>query len=265
MKRWCPSCGKAWPAERPACPDCLVELVDDPQATIVCRHCGRRWPARMQSCPSCLAELRPDPDAAADALGALLAAGAHLFRPDDVPPFAAGPACTLRRLAGRGPLVLIGPDGFIEAEVTGPDARVRVPLACRNPDGSLLFHLRDYEAVENALVALADGGAPLGTFLPVGSGMDVRDGTSAPVAALRHTAEGFELVETGGVAVARCARSDREQDGWLDDEWELEVLADGLPLSPLAAVALLVAAKVRFGRPFPVPADQAPPLQWDED
>ena len=79
MKRWCPSCGKAWPAERPACPDCLVELVDDPQATVVCRQCERRCPARMQSCPSCLAELRPDPEAAAEALGALLAAVALLL------------------------------------------------------------------------------------------------------------------------------------------------------------------------------------------
>jgi hypothetical protein len=265
MNRWCPSCGKAWPAERPACPDCLVELVDDPLATTVCRHCGRRWPARMQSCPACLAELNPDPAAVAEALGSLLAAGAHVYRPEGTPAFAEGPSCTLRRLAGRGSLVLLGPSGFVEADISGPDWRAALPLTARNPDGSVLFRLRRYEAADDATVALGDDGAPLGTYLRAGQGLDVRDGTSAPVAALRRVPGGFELVETGRGAVATCAVSDVDVDGWVDDHWELQVRAGvALPLAPLAAVAMVVAAKVTFGRPFPAPAGEwIPPPDQD--
>jgi hypothetical protein len=265
MNRWCPSCGKPWPAEGPACPVCLVELVDDPLATVVCRHCGRRWPARMQSCPACLAELDPDPAAVAEALGDLLAAGAHLYRPDGVAAFAEGPSCTLRRLAGRGPLVLLGPAGFVEADVSGEDWRAALPLTARNPDGSLLFRLRRYEAADGATVALGDDGAPLGTYLRSGRGLDVRDGTSAPVAALRRAPGGFELVETGGGVLASCAVSDVAVDGWVDDQWELQVAPDRrLPLVPLAVVAMVVAAKVALGRPFPSPAGEPTPLPDEE-
>src|SRR5438270_11374334 len=101
---WCPSCSRSWPSGQVVCRHCLVALVDDAEAgaTVRCRHCGRDWPARMQSCPDCLAELRTDPDAAADVMGAVLAAGGHLFRPVGVTPLASGPERSLLRLSPRG-------------------------------------------------------------------------------------------------------------------------------------------------------------------
>ena len=167
------------------CPDCLVDLVDDPDASLRCRHCGRDWPATMVSCPNCLAELRPDPEAALEAMGRILAMGGHLPRAAGTAPFADGPACTLLRLAGRGPLVYIGSDGF-------------------------------------------------------------------------------ELVETGGGSLAAMGRSDHEIDGWIDDQWWLQP-AGRLPLRRLAAVAMVLAAKVLLGRPWPVRAGADPVEEADDE
>jgi hypothetical protein len=250
--RWCPSCAKGWPAERAVCPDCLVELVEDPAATVPCRHCGKSWPARMHSCPECLAELRVDPEAAAEALGDILAAGAHLFRPDHLPAFRDGPSCSLLRMSGQGGLVLLGPDALVEAEVDGPGGLAVAPLLCRDVDGSVLFRLVRYEAAPRALVAVGRDGAALGTFLRTEAGIDVRDETSAPVAALRRARGGFELVETGGGVLATLGTADAERDGWVDDQWWLTTGPDRLPLRALAAVAMVVAAKVLLGRPAPV-------------
>jgi hypothetical protein len=254
VKRWCPSCAKGWPAERRVCADCLVELVDDPAATVRCRHCAKVWPARMHSCPECLAELRVDPEAAAEALGAILATGAHLFRPDGIPAFRDGPSCSLQRISGQGGLVLLGRDGFVEAEVDGPGGLAAPPLVCRDVDGSLLFRLVRYEPVPKALVAVGKDGAALGTYLRTEAGVEVRDETSAPVAALRRARGAFELVETGGGVVAAVGTADAEREGWIDDQWWLTCGPDRLPLRPLAAVAMVVAAKALLGRPAPVPA-----------
>lgn len=203
----------------------------------------------MASCPHCLAELRPDPAAALEAMGRILAMGGHLPRAAGTAPFADGPACTLLRLAGRGPLVYAGSDGLIQAAVAGSDGRAVPPLSC-NDAGDLLFRLVPYEAAEAAVVAIGADGAALATFLRSGPGIDVRDETSAPVAQLVGRRDGFELVETGGGALAALGRSDHESDGWIDDQWWLQP-AGPLPLRPLAAVALVLAAKVLLGRPWP--------------
>ena len=261
VNRWCPSCRKSWPAGRVVCPDCLVELVDDPNATVRCRHCGRDWPATMASCPNCLAELRPDPEAAMEAMGRILAMGGHLPRAAGTVPFADGPACTLLRLSARGGLVYIGPDGLVQAAVAGSQGRAVPPLTCQDA-GDVLFRLVPYEPAEAAVVALGADGAALATFLRAGSGLDMRDETSAPVARLIRRREGFEVVETGGGTLAVVGRSDHEIDGWIDDQWWLQP-AGLLPLRRLAAVAMVLAAKVLLGRPWPVRAgEQTPP---DED
>jgi hypothetical protein len=249
VNRWCPSCRRQWPPDRAICPDCLVALVDDPDATVRCRHCGRDWPATMMSCPSCLAELRPDPAAALEAMGRILAMGGHLPRAAGVAPFAGGPACTLQRLAARGPMIFTGADGLKEASVSGSSGRAVPPLACED-GGRVLFRLLAYEPVEEAVVAAGADGAALATFLRSGNGMDVRDETSAPVARLVSGRGGYELVETGGGTLAGVGRSDHEIDGWIDDQWWLQP-AGRLPLRPLAAVAMVLAAKVLFGRPWP--------------
>jgi hypothetical protein len=115
----------------------------------------------------------------------------------------------------------------------------------------VLFRLHHYEPVDDALVAVGAEGAPLGTYIKTGRGLEVRDETSAPVAALRRIRGGYELVETGGEALARCEVVDAEREGWIDDEWSLRVSAGELPLKPLAVVAMVLAAKVMFGRPSP--------------
>lgn len=68
------------------------------------------------------------------------------------------------------------------------------------------------------------------------------------------TARCFELIETGGGLLARLGTSDVELDGWVDDQWWLQLTPGPtrLPLHPLAAVALVLAAKVLLGRPAPV-------------
>jgi hypothetical protein len=268
VNRWCPSCRQQWPADRPVCPQCLVALVEDPDATVTCRHCGRAWPATMFSCPDCLAELRPDPDAAVEAMGRILALGGHLPRPAGVAPFAGGPACTLHRLAARGAMVYTGADGLIEASVSGSNGRAVPPLSCADAGTALprplgrgvLFRLVAYEAAEAAVVAMGAGGAPLATFLRTPAGIDVRDETSAPVARLVGGRAGFELVETGGGPLAQVGRADHEVDGWVDDQWWLQPTAGAgrIPLERLGAVALVLAAKVLLGRPWPVRAAEQP-------
>ena len=269
--RWCPSCRKAWPYDRVVCPECLVDLVDDPDATVRCRHCGRDWPASMASCPVCLAELRLDPAAALEAMSGILARGGHLYRHQNVAPFAEGPACTLMRPSGRGSMVFIGPNGLVEAAVASPGDRAEPPLTCHDHDGSVLFRMLAYEAAESAVVAVGADGAALATYLRVEGDIDVRDETSAPVAALVRTRGGFALVETGGGVLATVGTTEREVDGWIVEDWWLEPAPGGraLPLRPLAAVALVLAANVLLGQPAPVrapdPHEPEPFPSWDFD
>ena len=263
---WCPSCRREWPEGAIACRECFVELVefDALSATSRCRHCGKDWPARMQSCPDCLAELHPDPARMADGLGITLAHGFYPSRPAGTVPFALGPACTLLRVRPHSSLIFVDDEGFLEAHVEGSDHRAVAPLACVALDGDELFRVERYRAAADALVAYGPDGAALATFLRRQTGVhhviDVRDETSAPVAALRKApggaGEGLVLVETGGSAVARVTRGDFENDGWVDDEWSLRPVVglDRLPLEPIAAVALLLAAKMLLGRVAPARA-----------
>lgn len=260
--RWCPSCRRAWPAGTVGCRECFVALVDleELAATVRCSHCGREWPARMHACPSCLAELRPDPERAAELLAVTLAQGFYPSRPAGAVPFAGGPACTLLRTRAHASMIFVGDDGFLEAHVEGYDHRAAAPLWCRDLDGAELFHVDRYQAAEDAVAVSDPDGASLATFLRRPGGMspviDVRDETSAPVAALRASSGGpggYVLVETGGSTLARVVSADVELDGWLDDEWSVRpaVAAGRLPLRPLAVVALALAAKMLLGRVTP--------------
>jgi hypothetical protein len=216
----------------------------------------------MASCPNCLAELRVDPAAAAEAMGQILAMGGHLPRAAGTPPFADGPACTLLRLSARGSLVYVGSDGLIQASVAGSEGRAVPPLACQDA-GDVLFRLLAYEPAPAAVVAQGADGAALATFLRAGAALDVRDETSAPVARLVRRRDGFDLVETGGGTLASMGRSDHEIDGWIDDQWWLQP-AGRLPLRPLAAVSLVLAAKVLLGRAWPVRAEERPVADEDD-
>ena len=165
------------------------------------------------------------------------------------------------RATQQSSLIFVGSDGLMEADVEGRDARAVPPLSCRDLDGTELFRLERYQAATSALVAIGADGAPIGTYLRrpdlLQGIIDVRDGTSAPVAVLRRPStrsdHSFDLVRTGGPTVARVNMFDVDLAGMVDDQWSLQVGPgpDGLPLSALAAVALLLAAKVLLGRPAP--------------
>ena len=246
-----------------ACRECFVDLVEEDAltATSRCLHCGRDWPARMQSCPNCLAELNPDPGRMADGLGIILARGFYPARPAGRVPFALGPACTLLRARPNSSLILVDDEGFLEAHIEGVDHRAVPPLACVALAGAELFRMERYQAADDALVAYGPDGASIATFLRRQAGarpvIDVRDETSAPVAALRvapgGAGAGLVLVETGGEALARVTYGESESEGWVDDEWSLRPLVslDRLPLQPMAVVAVVLSAKMLLGRVAP--------------
>ncbi|MGH9280061.1 MAG: hypothetical protein ACRD12_18430 [Acidimicrobiales bacterium] len=261
MARGCPACRKEWPAEREVCGDCLAALVDDLDATVTCRHCGQAWPSRMQSCPDCLAELAPDPERVVEAMQDMAARGMHLPRPAGTPPFADGVGCTLRRANPRSSLMFVGPTGFVEAYVNGRDHSAAPPLDGNDIDGTRLFRLDVYAAHEDAVVATDPGGTPLATFLRTGGllshKLEVRDETSAPVGRLKRSGTGWSLFETGGEELAHLAVGDTQWERYVDDEWSLRLLAGTpLPLKPLGAVAMVLAAKVLLGRRRPEPVER---------
>lgn len=205
----------------------------------------------MQSCPKCLGELHPGPPG--EAMAEYLAAGGHLYRAEDVAPFAGGPECTVLRLAPRSRLVLTGGDGLVEASLVGNDIGAVPPLACEDFGGTPLFRLTRYAAADRALTAAGPDGSSLATFLLHDGGVDVRDETSAPVARLVRNGVGgeWELVETGGRRLATMSAIDHRQEGCVDDEWTLRLLVPRLPLQPFAAVAMVAAAKILLGRAWP--------------
>ncbi|HEX8770984.1 MAG TPA: hypothetical protein VF711_09485 [Acidimicrobiales bacterium] len=159
---------------------------------------------------------------------------------------------------------MTGPEEFLEATVRSRDHMALAPMSCQDFDGSVLFGLTRYEAAPHALVAVGADGAPLATYLQVGSpfepAIDVRDETSAPVARLVRSSErhDFELIETGGGLLAICRSADNQSDGWVDDQWSLQHTADRLPLQLFGAVGLVLAAKALLGRTSPERRGAAP-------
>jgi hypothetical protein len=204
-----------------------------------CLWCHKDWPAGWALCPDCGSELEAD-----------LTSGAATpaYRPAGTKAFDPLATVTVRRMTPSGPLVLLGGEGRIEANVVEEGGH----LACHDIDGGTLFRLEQYEPAAGALTAFSAGGEPLATYLPHGDGLDVRDGTSAPVATLRPergSSDNFDLVETGGRRLASCWRQDLERGDCIDEQWTLVLAGVKLPLDRLGVVALPVACLVRFGRP----------------
>jgi hypothetical protein len=262
--RRCPACGLSIESRRETCPHCLALLVDDAAGTVTCHACGTVCEASRQSCPRCLALLHLDPAEVEASLSGALAAGRRLSRPPGRAPFATGPSCTVGRLVAGGGLVIWGPDGVVEADLASPGGRASAPLRCGTGDETL-FRLERYGAAARALVAFDAAGDPLATFLHAGTALaralDVRDEAAAPVARVapvpgRHDV--LALAEVGGGVLAALEVRDVDHEGWVDDEWTLSQPrpVPRLPLRPLAAVALVVAAKVLFGRIAPERPEQ---------
>jgi hypothetical protein len=210
----------------------------------------------MQSCTSCLALLRPSEVDLTEDVTRMLSRGLRMHRPTGREMFANGLGCSLLRLHPEGPMVICGSDGLIEANLSGRDNAARLPLSC-STDGKTLFRLEAYEAASRSLVAIDADGAAIGTYLRTGGLLDerfdIRDETSAPVARFEPVPRGigFQIVETGGDVIAHATRMDVQDDSWVDDHWSLSPASPRLPMDPMGFVALIVVAKVMFGRAEP--------------
>ena len=204
-----------------------------------CLWCHKDVDAGWAVCPDCGGELVSD-----------LTTGQALpaYRPAGAKPFDPFVVASVRRMTASGPLVVLGVDGRIEANLVP----IRDAVGCRDLDGPLLFRLQRYLPVNDAVVAFTGDGEPLATFLPDGFDIAMRDGTSAPIATLRQeqgTTDNYDLMETGGKRrLASLWRQDYELGEVIDDQWTL--LSDGdLPVDALALVALLVVCAARFSGP----------------
>ena len=191
-----------------------------------------------------------------------LTTGASLptYRPPDATPFEPFVVASIRRMAAGGPMVVLGVDGRVEANLVA----VRGVVACRDLDGSVLFTLRRYQPVHGAVVAFTGDDEPLATFLPEGVNVAVRDGTSAPVATLRRepgSTDDYNLLETGGERrLASVWRQEYEVGDVVDDQWNLLPTESHLPIAALALVALLVTCAARFARPQRATSEHSTPL-----
>ncbi|TML64822.1 MAG: hypothetical protein E6G17_01930 [Actinobacteria bacterium] len=135
-------------------------------------------------------------------------AGAGPRRDPQADAFARTGSVTLQRLHDGGPLVYLEPGGLPEATVMEEHVEMRLAeradalLAgeslrrldqrhtCVTLDGAPLFSVERYRAVTQAAFTVADAdGAPLAIYLPGDAErreVELRDGTGAPVAAMRR-------------------------------------------------------------------------------
>ena len=216
-----------------------------------CLWCHKDVAAGWALCPDCGGELEPD-----------LTTGGTLpsYRPAGAEPFKPFVMASVRRFTPGGPLVVLGALGRIEANlVPAPEA-----VSCVDLDGTQLFRLERYEAAVGAVVAFTGDGEPLATYLPGDDGLQLRDGTSAPVAALhrqRGSSDDYDVVETGRRhRFASCWRQEYEVGDVVNEQWSILPDPGVLPLSVLALVALPVVCAARFGRPpRPVDTDASSP------
>jgi hypothetical protein len=168
------------------------------------------------------------------------------YRPAGTKPFDPFVIASVRRMAIAGPLVVLGVNGRIEANLMPKGDAV----VCNDLEGPALFSLKRYRPVEGGVVAFTADDEPMATYLPDGVDVAVRDGTSAPVATLRPqrgARNHYDLVETGGKRrLASVWRQEYELRDVIDDQWTVQPSDGHLPVTALALVALLVVCAARF-------------------
>ena len=182
------------------------------------------------------------------------------YRPAGERPFDPFVIASVRRMTETGPLLVLGKEERIEANlVPAPDA-----VLCRDLNGPVLFRLEKYTPSAGAVVAFTDSGEPISTYLPATSStLEVRDGATAPVATLiakRGSDDNWDLIERGGQRrLASCWRQHFQLAQRLHEQWFVMPTADGkLPLATMALVALPVVCHAWLGRPSrPVPETEA--------
>jgi hypothetical protein len=183
----------------------------------------------------------------------------YVSPPPPVPPagaFLRTGSTNLTRQFARGPLVYVEPGGDLQATVLvqrhgrgqgeGLADAVLTGDSLRHLDDRHtvldihdvpLFYVERYRAAAAPSFAVFEpGGDALAVYLS-GNPFIVRDGTGAPMAQVHPRPDRFEMVETGGEAIAQCWRSDVDL-GWLvDHQWGLTVLEEPRVLDRRGLVA----------------------------
>jgi hypothetical protein len=217
----------------------------------------------MDACPNCFTAIGSDGDGPRieDGMVQLLTSGTRLIRPAKFERFRDGPSVTLARFGMQGSLVLTGRDYFIEAYVETPNNQATIPMECRDVTGEPLFRVAKYEASPRSIVAIDAHGTPIAIYQRHESMMNrsmlVRDETSAPAARLQPSTTDrfdYELIETGGTAIAGVMVHNEETADWSDDVWSLQQVGKRLPFKLFGSIGILLAAKVFFGQTLPTSA-----------
>lgn len=219
---------------------------------MTCNACGAANGDGAGWCSLCFARFDPAPleDAPPD-------------RPEPVEApslaFRRTPSTTLRRLFARGPLAFVEPGGELQAtvirqRVVGGTGEPADRYSCVDPEDRVLFHIEPYRALDQpAWTVFQADGRPLATMIVsagvVGRAMELRDGTSAPVAALRRGAGCFEIVETGGDRLGQVWRADTVFESAVEDEWGLTIFEEPKLLPRHAIVAIPLVCWAVWGRP----------------
>ena len=223
-----------------------------------CLWCHKDVVAGWALCPDCGSTLEAGP------------AGERMvpqYRPASEKPFDPFVIASVRRMTPTGPLVVLGKNERVEANlIPAADA-----VVCRDLNGPVLFRLQKYRPVGGGVVAFTDDGAPIATYLPTAEGtLEVRDSATAPVATLvagRDGGTSCDLMERGGKQrLATCWASAYQIGEWVDEHWFVMPTADGrLPLTTLALVALPVVCHAWLGTgPRRVKQTQGAGLYEDE-
>ena len=218
-----------------------------------CPRCGAANPDDAEWCQLCLERFAPSTPPST------LPPAPVRRRDPQADAFARTGSVTLQRLHDEGPLVYLEPGGLPEATVMEEHVEMRLAeradalLAgeslrrldqrhtCVTLDGVPLFSVERYRAVTQAAFTVADAdGAPLAIYLPGDAArreVELRDGTGAPVAAMRREHGRFNVHETGGTLIAQLWREDNDLGRVVDDRWGLTVFEEPRVLKRLALVA----------------------------
>ena len=234
-----------------------------------CPHCGAVNPDGAEWCQLCLERFAPPTPPPVQP--------PVVVRRDPQPDaFARTGSVTLQRLRADGPLFYLEPGGGPQATVLEEHIEMRLAEradalltgeslrrldqrhTCVTLDGAPLFSVERYRAVTQAAFTVADADdAPLAIYIPGDDerrDVELRDGTGAPVAAMRHEHGRYNVHETGGSLVAQLWRDENDLGRVVDDRWGLTVFKEPRLLKRLALVAAPLVCWLLWSRgPRPKP------------
>lgn len=228
---------------------------------MTCPSCGATNPEGSQWCERCLGrfDVRPPAPPAMPAGAFVRTASTNLTRHTArgllvyVEPGGAVQATVLSQRLGRGQ-----GQGLVDAVLSRDSLRHldERHTVCDLHDVPL-FYVERYRAVSSPSFAVCEpGGDALAVYVS-GDEALVRDGTGAPVGRIRSLKDRLELVETGGVLIAQCWRSEVDLDWVVDDQWGLTVLVEPRILDRRALVAWPLVCRLLWSNDVPRERTQA--------